>query len=195
MVKGESQRTVIESGGDDTSKSTVATTMKTFGDESGEPRLKSYPHVEWTLICTEEEGDPLLILAKSKGEGKLKMGKTIYNYVKNIEYEDNDSSNIWFDVDCSMGARRVKIDEVQRNFITDSCHPKALKKDVQTKNNLIVALSPYIKGELMVMQATTPPKSAKKSKPKHKKYKSIHTIASGNFTMHLQLSMFQHFRI
>ena len=71
MVKGESQRTVIESGGDDTSKSTVATTMKTFGDESGEPRLKSYPHVEWTLIYTEEEGNLLLVQAEFEVEGKL----------------------------------------------------------------------------------------------------------------------------
>ena len=46
-----------------------------------------------------------------------------------------------------------------------------MKKDVQTKNNLIVALRPYIKGELIVTQATTPPKSAKKSKPEHKKYR------------------------
>ena len=68
-----------------------------------------------------------------------------------------------------MGARRVKIDE--RNFVTDSCHPKALKKDVQTKNNLIVALCSYIKEELMITQAITPPKFAKKSKPENKKYK------------------------
>ena len=68
-----------------------------------------------------------------------------------------------------MGERKVKLDE--RNFVIDSCHPKALKKDVQTKNNLIVALRPYIKGELMVSQATTPPKPTKKSKPEQKKYK------------------------
>ena len=36
---------------------------------------------------------------------------------------------------------------------------------------MIVALHPYIKGELFVTQSTTPPKSAEKSKPKHKKYK------------------------
>ena len=83
--------------------------------------------------------------------------------------EDNDSSNILFDIDSSVGMRRVWIDE--QKFITDSCHPKALKKDVQTANNFIVALRPYIKGELIVTQATAPPKSTKKSKPKHKKYK------------------------
>ena len=163
MPKPDSRKTFIESGGDGTSN--------TLGEKSsGEPRLKSYPHVEWTLIYTQDEGDLLLIFAKSEGEGKLQVGKTFtYGHVKNIEYEDNDSSNLLFDVDSSVGMRRVRIDE--QNFVTDSCHPKALKKDVQTKNNLIVALRPYIKGELMVAQATTPPKSANKSKPEHKKYK------------------------
>ena len=98
----------------------------------------------------------------------MQVGKTFnYGQVKNIEYEDNDSSHILFDVDSSAGMRRVWINE--GNFITNSHHPKALKKDVQTKNNLIVALRPYIKGELMVTQASTLPNSAKKGKPEHKK--------------------------
>ena len=126
--------------------------------------------MEWTLIYSEEEGDLLLILAKSEGEGKLQVGKTFnYGQIKNVEYEDNDSSNLLLHVDSSMGMQRVGVDE--GNFITDSCHPKALKKDVETKNNLIVALRSYIKGELMVAQACTPPKSAKKGKAEHKKYK------------------------
>ena len=115
--------------------------------------------MEWTLIYNEEEG-----------EGKVQVGKTFtYGYVRNIEYEDNDSSNLSFDVDSQVGARGVKIDE--RNFIIESCHPKTLKKDIQTKNNLIVAFRLYIKGELTFTHATTPPMSAKKSKPEHKKYK------------------------
>ena len=82
MQKPESRKTLIESGGDGTSK-------------TREPRLKSYPHVEWTLIYSEEEGDLLLILAKSEGEGKLQVGKTFnYRQIKNVEYEDNDSSNL-----------------------------------------------------------------------------------------------------
>ena len=92
-----------------------------------------------------------------------------YGYVRKLEYEDSNSLNIVFNVDSLVGVRRVKIDE--QNFITDSCHPKTLKKDIQTKNNLIVAFRLYIKGELTFTHATTPPMSAKKSKPEHKKYK------------------------
>ena len=76
MIKVDSCNTFIESRGDGISKSSVGNTTKTLGDKSGEPHLKSYPHVEWTLICTEEGGDVLLILAKSEGEGKLQVGKT-----------------------------------------------------------------------------------------------------------------------
>ena len=134
-------------------KSNVGTTVKNMGEKSGEPRQKSYPDVDWTLIYDEEEGNLLLILAKSEGEGKLQVGKTFnYNYVRKLEYEDNDSLNIVLDVDSSVGARSVKLNE--RNLVIDSCQPKPLKKDVQMKNNMNVALHLYIKGELMVSQAT-----------------------------------------
>ena len=128
MVKGDSRKTLLESGGDGISKSSVGTTTKTLGEKSGEPRQKSYPDVEWTLIYDEEEGN-LLILAKSEGEGRLQVRKTFnYGYVRKLEYEDNDSSNIVFDVDSSMGDQKVMLDE--RNFVIASCPPKALKKDV-----------------------------------------------------------------
>ena len=159
VAKEPSRRTLIESRGDGTFKSSVGNTVKTLADKPIEPHLNF--HVEWALIYTEEEGDLLLIFAKSEGEDKLQVGKTFtYGQIKNVEYEDNDSPNLLFDVQSSRGMRKVRVDEGY--FVTDSCHPKALKKDVQTKNNLIVALRPYIKGELMVTQASTPPKSGEK---------------------------------
>ena len=122
MIKANSLKTFIESGGDGTSKSSIGNMTKTLDEKSGEPRLKSYSHVECTLIYAEEEGNLLLILARSRGDGKLQVGKTLtYDYVRNIEYEDNDSSNLFFDVDSSVGVCKVKIDE--HNFITDSLKP------------------------------------------------------------------------
>ena len=43
-------------------------------------------------------------------------------------------------------------------------------KDIQTKNNVILALRPYVTGELMITKAETTPKQSQKSKPEHKKY-------------------------
>ena len=109
MVKGDSRRTFIESGGDGTSKSSVGTTMKTLGEKSGEPCQKSYTDVEWALTYSEEEVDLLLNLAMFEGEGKLQVGKTFaYGYIHNIEYEDKHLSNIFIDVDSSVRAPRVK---------------------------------------------------------------------------------------
>ena len=54
--------------------------------------------------------------------------------------------------------------------MVECCSPKILRKDIQTKNNLIVALHPYVKGELMVIEAKTPQKKSRKSNPENKKY-------------------------
>ena len=42
---------------------------------------------------------------------------------------------------------------------------------LKIKTNLIVALRPYLSGELMVAQAETPKKKSRKSIPENKKYK------------------------
>ena len=59
------------------------------------------------------------------------------------------------------------------NIVMDYCHPKILRKDIQTKNNLIVALCPYVTGELMITEPETPPKPSRKSKLEQQKYKKI----------------------
>ena len=67
------------------------------------------------------------------------------------------------------GNQHVRVNE--GNIVIDCCHPKILHKDIQTKNNLIVALCPYVTGELMITEPETPPKPSRKSKPEHEKYK------------------------
>ena len=71
-----------------------------------------------------------------------------YGRLRNVDYEDSESSNLILDVQSTTGMRRVVVDE--NNLVTDCCTPKVLRKDIQTKNNLIVALRPYVIGELMV---------------------------------------------
>ena len=46
----------------------------------------------------------LLIFATIQGKRKLKLGKSFnYGIVRNIEYEDSDSPNIFLDVESSVG--------------------------------------------------------------------------------------------
>ena len=80
-----------------------------------------------------------LIFSKTEGKGKLELGKTFtYGKIRNLEYEDSDSNTLVLDVESSGGNRRVRVDE--GNLVADCFHPKILRKDLQTKNNLIVAL-------------------------------------------------------
>ena len=115
----------------------------------------------------------LLIFATSKGKGKLEKGKMFtYGRLRNVDYEDSESSNLLLDVQTTAGLQQVVVDE--NYLVPDCCSPKVLRKDIQTKNNLIVALRPYVIGELMVAQAETPPKKSRKSNPENKKYQKRH---------------------
>ena len=91
-----------------------------------------------------------------------------YGHVTKLEYEDIDYSSIMIDVSSFVGSRRVRLDE--GNLVVDCCHPKSLRKDIQTNNNLLVALQLYVTEEMMNGGAQTPPKKSRKSNPVHKKY-------------------------
>ena len=61
------------------------------------------------------------------------------------------------------------------NLIIEFRHPKILQKDLRTKSNLIVALRPYITGEMIMKQDEMPPKQSRKSKLEQRKYQKRQT--------------------
>ena len=150
FVSDKSRRTLFESTGDGTSKSSVGQPQeKTLESGGFDPKVKYFPKLEWSFVYSEENGVLLLIFAKSEGKGKLEQGKMFtYARLRNVDYEDSESSNILLDVQTTAGLRWVVVDE--NNLVRECCSPKVLTKDIQTKNNLIVALRPYVIGELMV---------------------------------------------
>ena len=169
FVPDKSRRTLFESTGDGTSKYYVGNPMKIVESIPTDPKVKNYVKLEWSLVYSEENGVLLLIFAKSEGKGKLEQGKMFtYGRLRNVDYEDSESSNLLLDVETSGGIRRVLVDE--NNLVPECCSPKVLRKDIQTKNNLIVALRPYVTGELMVAEVETPPMKSRKLIPQHKKY-------------------------
>ena len=138
-------------------------------EKTPEVKGKDYPELEWCLSYVEEDGVLLLITAKSDGQGKVEFGKTFnYGHVTKLEYEDIDSTSIIIDVSISVGSRRLRLDE--GNLAPECCNPKSLRKDLQTKNNLLVALRPYATREIMTGEAETPPKKSRKTNLFHKKY-------------------------
>ena len=173
FIPDKSRRTLFESTGDGTSKSSMGNPMKIVESIPTDPKVKNYVKVEWSLVYSEENGVLLLIFAKSEGKGKLEQGKMFtYGRLRNVDYEDSESSNLLLDVQTTAGLQQVVVDE--NYLVPDCCSPKVLRKDIQTKNNLIVALRPYVIGELMVAQAETPPKKSRKSNPENKKYQKRH---------------------
>ena len=122
-----------------------------------DPKVKNYVNLEWSLVYIEEDGALLLIFPKFEGKEKMQLGKMFtYGRLRNVEYEDSESSNLILDVESSGGIRRVLVDE--GNLVAECWSPKILRKDIQTKNKLIVSLRPYVNKELMVIEAEMPPK-------------------------------------
>ena len=141
--------------GEGGSKSSVATTKNNKGgaqkEKTPEVKCKDYPKLEWCISYVEEDGVLLLITAKSDGQGKSELGKTFnYGHVTKLEYQDIDSTSIIIDVSSSVGLRRLRLEE--GNLVPECCNPKSLCKDLQTKNNLFIALRPYVTGEMMTVK-------------------------------------------
>ena len=87
-----------------------------------EQKLKNYVDLECSLVYVEEDGILLLIFPKSKGKGKLELGKTFtHGKLRNLEYEDSDTSTLLLDMESSGDNRRVRVDE--GNLVADCCHP------------------------------------------------------------------------
>ena len=87
-------------------------------EKATEVKYKNHPDLEWCLSYVEEDGVLLLITAKSKGKGKLELGKTFnYGHVSELEYEDIDSSSIIINVSSSIGSRQLHLDE--GNLVVD----------------------------------------------------------------------------
>ena len=96
-LKDKERKSLFESGGEGTLKPSVKNTTE---EKSVEKKLKNYLSLEWSFSYVEEDGTLLLIFAKTKGKRKLELSKTFtYGEVRNSEYEDIDSTNIYIDVE------------------------------------------------------------------------------------------------
>ena len=98
------------------SKSSVGNTKRKqimhLEEKTNETRIKHYLSLEWSLVYVEADGTLLLIFVKSEGKGKLELDKTFTSRkIRNVEYEDNDSPNIYINVESSSGTRRVLVEE------------------------------------------------------------------------------------
>ena len=132
FLQDKSRRTLFESSGDGTSKSSFGISMKQLKENLVESRMKNYVDLEWSLVYVEEDGVLLLIFAKFEGKGKLVLGKTFtYGKLRSAEYEVVILQISFIDVESSGGTRRVRV--VEGNPVAEYCHSKIFGKRYTNK--------------------------------------------------------------
>ena len=89
----------------------------------------------------------MLYTTKKKGDGQLeKETGFMYGRILRFDYEDIDSVNILVITDCSRGVRKVYL--AKDRLVKKCCGPESFRKDLESSQNLIVTLRPYIQGHI-----------------------------------------------
>ena len=97
----------------------------------------------------------VLYTAKKKGNCQLdKETPFLYGHILRFDYEDVDSASI----DCVKGVRKVYLSEDL--LVKESCGPESFQKDLQSSQNLIVTLRPYIQGHITPREPSPSPMKA-----------------------------------
>ena len=98
---------------------------------------------EWCMQYVDSKKKVVLYTAKKKGDGQLgKHTAFMYGHILRLDYEDSDSVNLLVMIDCSKGVRKVYMSEYR--LVMKSCGPESFKLDLESSQNLIVTLRPYI---------------------------------------------------
>ena len=91
----------------------------------------------------------VLYSAKKKGNCQLQKDTTfMYGLILRFDYEDEDSTNIVVMIDCTKGVRKVVLFEDR--LVKESRGPESFQKNLESSQNLIVTLRPYIQGHITV---------------------------------------------
>ena len=106
---------------------------------------------EWCMQYVDSKKKVVLYTTKKKGEGQLENETAfMYGCILRFDYEDLDSANILVMIECSKGVRKVYLSEDR--LVKESCGPESFKKDLQSSQNLIVTLRPYIQGHVTLRE-------------------------------------------
>ena len=116
----------------------------------------------------------VLYSAKKKGDDQLQKDTTfMYGRILRFDYEDEDSTNIVVMIDCAKGVHKVVLSEDR--LVKESRGPESFQKNLESSQNLIFTLRPYIKGHITLRvpcpsPVKAPRKTAKvQSRPAKKK--------------------------
>ena len=129
---------------------------------------------EWAMQYIDSNKKVVLVTARNKGSGQIgKERPFMYGRLLRLDYEDPDSTSLILLVDCSKGVRKLYVSEDR--LIKDACGPESFRFAIESSDNLITTLRPYIQGHINMREASpSPPKQAARkvatqSRPKKRK--------------------------
>ena len=120
---------------------------------------------EWCMQYMSQKKKVVLYTARKKGNDQLdKETPFMYGRILRFDYEDEDSTNILVMIDCARGVRKVYLSEDL--LLKESCGPESFRKDLQSSQNLIVTLRPYIQGHMSPREPSLSPVKVTKKRTK-----------------------------
>ena len=123
---------------------------KTLSDKDITEYERSMPYVDSNKV------EAVLLTTQNKGCGKLEKEQPFgFGRILRLDYEDPSSQNLILLVNCSKGVRKMFLSEDR--LVKYSCGPESFKVAIETANNLITTLRPYIQGHVSLKEASPSP--------------------------------------
>ena len=146
-----------------------------LGATGGETLLdRDITDYEWGMLYLNSNKIVVLVTARNKGHGQLPKARLFsYGRLFRLDKEDSDSSTLILLVDCSKRIWKMYVSEDR--LVKESCGPESFKFAIETTDNLITTLQPYIQGHVNLREASpspqksAPKKTANQSRPTRKK--------------------------
>ena len=134
---------------------------------------------EWAMQYIDSNKNLVSVTAWNKGYGQIaKERPFMYGRLLQLDYEDPDFLTLILLVDCSKGVHKMYVSE--DFLVKEACEPRkvlpeSLRFTIESTDNLITTLQPYIQGHINMREASwsqqkqAPRKVTSQSRPPKKK--------------------------
>ena len=113
---------------------------------------------EWAMQYIDSNKRVVLVTARNKGHDQLAKDRPFrYGRLLHLDYEDPNSTTLILLVDCLKGVRKMYVSEDR--LVKESRGPESFKFAIETTDNLITTLQPYIQGHVNLREASPSPKN------------------------------------
>ena len=116
---------------------------------------------EWAMQYVDSNKKVVLVTTRNKGSGQIgKECPFMYGRLLRLDYEDPNSTSLILLVDCSKGIPKMYVSE--DHLVKDACGPESFRFAIESSDNLITTLHPYIQGHKYERSLTVTTKTSTK---------------------------------